>query len=92
MRGANVVAVPMGEAGLPARILALRAGSALAYAAAGTATAPGQLSLAEMRGVYRAEKLDRRTRVYGVIGDPIAHSLSPFMHNAAFAARRVNAV
>jgi 3-dehydroquinate dehydratase/shikimate dehydrogenase len=88
----DVVAVPMGEVGLPARILALRAGSALAYAAADQATAPGQLSAGEMRGMYRAEKLDRRTSVYGVIGNPIAHSLSPLMHNAAFAARRVNAV
>jgi 3-dehydroquinate dehydratase / shikimate dehydrogenase len=88
----NVIAVPMGEAGLPGRVLALRAGSALAYAATGTATAPGQLSIAEMRGVYRADQLDRHTRVYGVIGDPIAHSLSPVMHNAAFRARGVNAV
>jgi 3-dehydroquinate dehydratase / shikimate dehydrogenase len=88
----DVVAVPMGEAGLPARVLALRAGSALAYAAANQATAPGQLSADEMRGLYRAEKLDGRTRVYGVIGNPIAHSLSPLMHNAAFAARHVNAV
>ena len=27
-----------------------------------------------------------RTRVVGIIGDPVAHSLSPAMHNAAFAA------
>jgi len=91
-RRRDVIAVPMGEIGLPARVLALRAGSALAYAAADQTTAPGQLSVGEMRGMYRAEKLDRRTRVYGVIGNPIAHSLSPLMHNAAFAARHVNAV
>jgi 3-dehydroquinate dehydratase / shikimate dehydrogenase len=88
----NVVAVPMGEAGLPARILALRHGSALAYAPVEEATAPGQVSLEEMKQLYRADKLNRHTRVYGVIGDPIAHSLSPVMQNAGFQARRVNAV
>ena len=88
----NVVAVPMGEAALPARVLALRSGSALAYAAVEQATAPGQLSLEEMKDLYRADKIDRRTRVYGVIGDPVAHSLSPLMHNVGFQARRMNAV
>jgi 3-dehydroquinate dehydratase/shikimate dehydrogenase len=91
-RRKNVVAVPMGEIGLPARILALREGSALAYAAVTSATAPGQLTVVEMRGTYRVDRLDRRARIYGVIGDPIGHSLSPRMHNAAFVARRVNAV
>ncbi len=86
------VTVPMGEAGLPARVLALREGSALAYAAVGTATAPGQLSLENMKRLYRADRLDRRTRVYGVIGDPISHSLSPLLHNVGFQARRINAV
>jgi 3-dehydroquinate dehydratase/shikimate dehydrogenase len=45
-----------------------------------------------MKRIYRAEQFDARTRVYGVIGDPIAHSLSPVMQNAGFAARRLNAV
>jgi len=88
----RVVTVPMGEVGLPARVLALRAGSALAYAAVGEATAPGQLSLEEMKNLCRAHRLDRRTRVYGVIGDPVGHSLSPLMHNVGFQARRMNAV
>jgi 3-dehydroquinate dehydratase/shikimate dehydrogenase len=88
----NVVAVPMGEAGLPARVLALREGSALAYAALDQVTAPGQLSLDQMKCLYRADRLDRRTRVYGVIGDPVGHSLSPLMHNAGFEARQMNAV
>jgi len=88
----NFVAVPMGEAGLPARILALRQGSALAYAPVAAATAPGQVSLDEMKRLYRAHALTQRTRVYGVIGDPIAHSLSPLLHNTGFIARRVDAV
>jgi len=89
-RGA--VIVPMGDVALPARILALRQGSALAYAPVEKATAPGQVSLAEMKDVYRADKLTKATRVYGVIGDPIGHSLSPRMHNAGFRAHGVNAV
>jgi 3-dehydroquinate dehydratase/shikimate dehydrogenase len=88
----NFVAVPMGEAGLPARILALREGSALAYAPVAAATAPGQVSLDEMKHLYRAHTLTRRTRVYGVIGDPIGHSLSPLLHNTGFVSRRVDAV
>lgn len=88
----HVVAVPMGDAGLPARILALAHGSALAYAPAERATAPGQVSLDELKRLYRADHLNRRTRVYGVIGDPIAHSLSPQMQNAGFRERRINAV
>jgi 3-dehydroquinate dehydratase/shikimate dehydrogenase len=88
----NFVAVPMGEAGLPARILALREGSALAYAPVAAATAPGQASLDEMKDLYRAHALTRHSRVYGVIGDPIGHSLSPLLHNTGFAARRMDAV
>jgi len=88
----NFVAVPMGDVGLPARLLALREGSALAYAPVAEATAPGQVSLDEMLKLYRAHLFNRATRVYGVIGDPIGHSLSPLLHNTGFAARRINAV
>ncbi len=89
---AKVVAVPMDEVGLPARILALREGSALAYAPIGEATAPGQVSLHALKHLYRAHALTRHTQIYGVIGDPIGHSLSPLMHNTAFVARKVDAV
>jgi 3-dehydroquinate dehydratase / shikimate dehydrogenase len=91
-RSRNFVAAPMGEIGLPARILALREGSALAYAPVGEATAPGQVSLRDTIHLYRAHELTSRTRVYGVIGDPVGHSLSPLMHNTGFVARHVDAV
>src|SRR5215831_5143630 len=91
-RSRNFVAVPMGDVGLPARILALREGSTLAYAPVAEATAPGQVSLDDMLHLYRAHLLTGNTRVYGVIGDPIGHSLSPVLHNTGFATRRVNAV
>src|SRR5205807_2444473 len=86
------VAVPMGEVGLPARLLALREGSALAYAPIGPATAPGQVSLHDLKYLYRAHSLTGRTEVYGVIGDPIRHSLSPLMHNTGYVARKRDAV
>ncbi|HXR09156.1 MAG TPA: type I 3-dehydroquinate dehydratase, partial [Candidatus Acidoferrales bacterium] len=88
----DAVVIPMGEFGLAGRVLSLRMGSALAYAAVEQATAPGQLSLDAMTGLYRAAQITRRTRVYGVIGDPIGHSLSPLLHNTAFRARDFDAV
>jgi len=88
----NLVAVPMGEVGLPARILALREGSALAYAPIGKATAPGQVSLPALKHLFRAHELTRRTQVYGVIGNPVGHSLSPLLHNTGFVERKVDAV
>lgn len=45
-----------------------------------------------MEHLYRAARITRRTRVYGVIGDPIGHSLSPRLHNTAFQARKFDAV
>jgi 3-dehydroquinate dehydratase / shikimate dehydrogenase len=96
----DVVAIPMGEGMLGARILALRQGSALAYAPVARSTAPGQIPFDEIERVYRLRRrfgkskpgVNPRTRVYGVIGDPIAHSLSPLMHNAAFAERHKKAI
>jgi 3-dehydroquinate dehydratase / shikimate dehydrogenase len=91
-RKRGLIAVPMGDATLPLRILALRESSPLAYAPVEKATAPGQLSLEAMKNLYRADRLNRHTRVYAIIGNPVAHSLSPVMQNAGFQARRMNAV
>jgi len=88
----DVVAIPMGEFGLAGRVLSVRMGSALAYAAVELATAPGQLSLDVMADLYRAARITRRTRLYGVIGDPIRHSLSPLLHNTGFRLRNFDAV
>jgi 3-dehydroquinate dehydratase / shikimate dehydrogenase len=88
----GVVAIAMGEIGLPARVLALREGSALAYAPVGTATAPGQIPLRDFKELYRAHELTRKTRVFGVIGNPISHSLSPLLHNTGYIAAHKDAV
>lgn len=92
--GLEMIAVSMGEAGLPTRVLATAFGAALTYGSleAGRETAPGQLSARELRELYRVRELNRETAVMGLVGSPVAHSLSPHMHNAAFAARGLNAV
>ena len=36
--------------------------------------------------------IDPNTRLYGVVGNPLRHTLSPALHNAAFAAMGLNAV
>jgi 3-dehydroquinate dehydratase/shikimate dehydrogenase len=87
------------------RVLGLRAGAAFTFAAfsdgpisdkpatiSTQATAPGQLTVRALRDLYRVEQLDQATRIFGVAGDPIAHSLSPLMHNAAFRRENVNAI
>lgn len=89
-----LVGMCMGEQGLISRVLGVRAGSAFTFASAasGQETAPGQVTAQQLRSVYRIEHLDVATRVYGVVGDPIGHSLSPVIMNAAFRRENVNAV
>jgi 3-dehydroquinate dehydratase / shikimate dehydrogenase len=90
----SLVGVCMGEQGIISRVLGVRAGGVFTFAAlgAGEETAPGQISAQELRSVYRIEQVDAATRVYGVVGDPIGHSLSPVIMNAAFRRENVNAV
>ena len=90
----SVIGVCMGEQGIISRVLGVRAGSAFTFAAAGAGeeTAPGQLDSRTLRDVYRIEQVENSTRVYGVAGDPVEHSLSPVMMNAAFRRETVNAV
>jgi 3-dehydroquinate dehydratase/shikimate dehydrogenase len=84
----------MGEMGTISRMLCGRAGSPFTYASYSSERelAPGQLSYAEMRHLYRYNKITKDTKVFGVIGDPIAHSKSPLIHNAAFRKLNVDAV
>lgn len=92
--GRALIAIAMGQAGVATRILGPSRGSFLTYASLedGTETAPGQLSVRELSDVYRIEKIDRLTQVFGLLGLPVSHSVSPRMHNAAFAAMDRNAV
>ena len=91
---APLVAFAMSEVGLCTRVLSLAAGCSFTYAAPleCEGTAPGQVSAKLMRGLYRADKLTKHSRIFGVVADPVAHSKSPQVHNRAFQAKRIDAV
>jgi 3-dehydroquinate dehydratase/shikimate dehydrogenase len=91
---ANMIGLCMGDQGVVSRVLAIRAGSVFTFAAAtqGEETAPGQIDARTLTDLYRIGQIDTATRVYGVVGNPIKHSLSPLMLNTAFHRETVNAV
>jgi 3-dehydroquinate dehydratase / shikimate dehydrogenase len=90
----SLIGLCMGEQGVISRLLSVRAGSQFTFASAavGEETGPGQIAARTLRETYRIDQIDAATHVYGVAGDPVAHSLSPAMLNTAFRRENVNAV
>ncbi len=88
--GTHVALVAMGMAGLPSRLLAARFGSCWSYS--GDGVAPGQLAPGRMVSEYRFRQVTASTRLFGIVGRPVEHSVSPAMHNAAFDAAGIDAV
>lgn len=88
------VAMCMGDIGTPSRILGARYGAPFTYSTFHheRALAPGQLSYEQMQAIYHYDELNAQSDVYGVIADPVGHSLSPLIHNAAMRHDGMNAV
>jgi 3-dehydroquinate dehydratase/shikimate dehydrogenase len=80
------VGLCMGEIGIPTRLLGVRYGAPFTFATfhQERALAPGQLSFRRMHDEFNFDRINEDTELYGVIGDPIGHSLSPLVFNAAF--------
>lgn len=80
-----LIGLAMGECGSWSRFLAPRFSAPWTYARLeGTCgTAPGQPSWRELEELYRFFEQRPTWPVYGVLGNPIAHSLSPLFHNTA---------
>ena len=89
-----LILLAMGEIGFPTRVLSLARGGLYTYAAplAAEGTAAGQVQSWQLRHLYHVEKLSKSSKIYGVIADPVRHSISPAVHNRAFQARRYDAV
>ncbi|HBY64640.1 MAG TPA: shikimate dehydrogenase [Solibacterales bacterium] len=89
-----LVVLAMGETGFPSRVLSPAFGGLYTYAApmAAEGTAAGQVCSKMLRGLYRIDKFSKAAKIYGVVADPVRHSISPAVHNRAFQARRIDAV
>ena len=88
------VALCTGDLGLPSRILGPCLGAAFTYGGVqqGTRVAPGLPSWDDLQHLYYFDQITPQTAIYGVIGDPVAHSLSPLIHNKAFRKVGIDAV
>jgi len=91
-RKGDAVIFAMGKAGLSTRIIAKKLGLFVTFASLNeaAATAPGQITINEFKELYRCDSINADTELFGVIGAPVAHSLSPHIHNACFAASGLN--
>ena len=90
----RIIPIAMGEAGKWTRILGLAHGAFMTYASieTGSETAAGQISVQDMIDVFRVRELDQDTAVYGIVAANTNYSVSPWMHNAAFNAAKLNSV
>jgi len=84
----------MGELGYISRILTSKFGGFLTFASLekGKESAPGQLTADELSKIYHVKDINRETKLYGIIGNPVSHSMSPAIHNAAFTEKGINNV
>ena len=84
----------MGEFGQISRILTRRFGGLLTFASLkkGKESAPGQLTVDELSNIYHFKKINKETKLYGIIGNPISHSISPVIHNSSFVEKGLNSV
>jgi len=87
------IGICMGEIGMITRILGERVGSPFTYAtySADKKLAPGQLNWKEMTELYRYKQINSDTELFGIVGDPVADSYAPLVHNTAFYEQNLNA-
>jgi 3-dehydroquinate dehydratase/shikimate dehydrogenase len=88
----NVNAICMGQRGEFARILGPIVGNKIDFGFLDQPTAPGQLSIRELIETYRYKRLNRKTVLYGLMGNPVHASLGHLFHNEAFERSDINAV
>ncbi len=90
----KLLAFCMGERGQISRILQSKYGGQFMYAplSINEATAPGQLSVQDLKNTFRVPILNPRTKVFGLIGNPVSQSRGIYFHNSIFAQKNLNAI
>lgn len=90
----RLLAIAMGEFGEPSRLFGAKLGMPWTYASADGdgGTAPGQFSISELADLYRYRNIGSETPAFVVVGDPVAHSLSPQIHNRHYGQQGIDAV
>ncbi|MCP4456040.1 MAG: shikimate dehydrogenase [Planctomycetes bacterium] len=88
----DVIVLCMGQAGWMSRILAPKLGGFLTFASVNAegVTAPGQLTVEQYRTLYGPDTMNGDTELYGILADPVGHSMSPAIHNACFTRSGLN--
>ncbi|KAI3438702.1 hypothetical protein D9Q98_001122 [Chlorella vulgaris] len=88
------IALAMGERGQITRLLAPKYGGFLTFGALSPdrVSAPGQPTLQQLSSLYGLKEQGRNTAVLGIVGNPVSHSKSPAIHNAALQAVGLDAV
>jgi 3-dehydroquinate dehydratase/shikimate dehydrogenase len=89
-----IISFCMGELGHISRILTRKFGGLLTFASLerGKESAPGQLTVDELSRIYHFKNINKETKLYGIIGNPVSHSMSPVIHNASFTEKGLNNV
>ncbi len=91
LAGTDKIIIGMGPYGIATRILYKRMGSMLTFCS-DSEVAPGQLSAKLLKTLYRADQVDEKTAIYGIIGNNVTDSLSPYIHNPGFRGIKYNAI
>ncbi len=81
----NALCFAMGETGAFSRMLSIFRGAPWIYASQpGRATGDGQFTLQDLTALYRIRRFEDEPAIFGITGNPVAHSLSPAFHNGKF--------
>lgn len=88
------IIIAMGDFGQVSRIAAGKFGAYLTFASvsSGSESAPGQVDVTSLVRLFRFRSVTEKTALYGVIGDPVSHSMSPAVHNVAMKLANLDAL